>query len=286
MRAKTEQSGIPQVPPRPTTDRTQTDPWQHMAQTYEWVVEQEFIKLDKKNKKTEQWVLEQQIFLDNRVDDFAGRDDSVLRRKIWDEMMYAYEAEAERWMKQEEEVLRAAAEREKERSRIIQEEIRRIEHRIRQKRDLERRKIIEERLRSNSTPKEREKRDKAKSERMVIDAWRDYEARWAGLSGSAEQLTFQTIPWPLVSSPASPTDITPAGIAMFLLSPLHSQSQSRKDRIRSAQLRWHPDRFRRLIGRVIEGDRPAVEEGVGIIARCLNDLMAKETTAARQVSTV
>jgi len=49
-----------------------------------------------------------------------------------------------------------------------------------------------------------------------------------------------------------------------------------KERIKSALRRWHPDRFGRVLGRVDEKDKEAVERGVGIVARCLNDLLAQE----------
>jgi len=80
----------------------------------------------------------------------------------------------------------------------------------------------------------------------------------------------------MISPPAKAGDVTPEAIVLFLFSPFHSEGQSRKERIRSAQLRWHPDRFRRLMDKVTEKDKSEVEEGVGIVARCLNDLMARE----------
>ena len=258
-----------------------------MAQTYAWVVEQEFIKLQKDNKSADHWVLEQQIFLaDNsskakRARKVSGTEGQ--RPKEWNELMYGYREEAARWMKHEEQARRLAVEREKEKTRVVQEEIRRIEARIRQRRNQEREKLAEERTRVNADLQERQKRERTKTERVVIDAWRHYEARWAALMGSSGPLTFRAIPWPIGSPPSSPAGIKPADVVLFLFSPLHSQNQSRKDRIRSAQLRWHPDRFRRLLGRVTKGDIAMVEEGVGIIARCLNDLMARETSLLQHV---
>jgi len=123
-------------------------PWHHMAQTYEWVIEQEFMTLDKCNRKTEQWILEQQIFLAaNNRDRRSGRGPAA-QRGLWEEMAYTYEVEAERWMQHEEEARRKAAEREKEKARIVEEEVRRIESRIRNKREAERRKFAEEKARA------------------------------------------------------------------------------------------------------------------------------------------
>ncbi|KAF9464997.1 hypothetical protein BDZ94DRAFT_1350855 [Collybia nuda] len=270
------------LPPQSRACRTndvESVPWQHMAHTYTWVVEQEFITLDKHSRKTEQWILEQQMFL---VDECEPQTQAPrgthAQRKLWQEMAYSYEVEAEQWMRHEEEVRRVAAERERRKARVVQEEMRRIENRIRQKREAERRRITEEKTRIYEELQMRHRRDRYQADQALLYSWQEYEARWAALTTSAEPLTFSSIPWPLVDPPVNPEGITPTAIILFLLSPLHSQSQTRKDRLRSAQLRWHPDRFRRLMSRVKEEERAQVDEGVGIVARCLNDMMARETT--------
>jgi hypothetical protein len=89
-------------------------------------------------------------------------------------------------------------------------------------------------------------------------------------------LRFKSIPWPTTVPPRSVADITPAAIAKFIFSPAHSGGMGRKERIKCALRRWHPDRFGRVLGRVDEKDKEAVERGVGIVARCLNDLLAQE----------
>jgi hypothetical protein len=254
-----------------------------MAQTYAWVVEQEFARLEKKTKKSEQWILGQQVSLDGSMPQKVKTGakegervqpgvDKTLRQRMVDELMKAYEMEAKMWMKQEAEARRIAAEQERQRRARAAEETRR--HHVRQRKSHER----QERVRAY----ELEKRERA---RLVTEAWQAYEIRWAALPTSTEPLAFTSIPWPISSPPVNVASITPAGIVQFLFSPLHSQNQSRKERIRSAQLRWHPDRFRRLLGRVEEGEKQTVEEGVGIVARCLNDLMARETSLAQHVRT-
>ncbi|KAF9529397.1 hypothetical protein CPB83DRAFT_765079 [Crepidotus variabilis] len=205
----------------------------------------------------------------------GSRTTSRSRRNEWEELIYVYEVEAENWIKQEEKARKIANEREKARLRI-QEELRRIEARYQQKRDAERIAREEARRRDLTELKEREKRDRAKRERLTADAWTRYESRWSSLSSSMVPLDFKSTPWPLILSPRSTDDITQDAIAAFLFSQTHSQDQSRRDRIRSAQLRWHPDRFRRFLGRVAEKDKVIVEEGVNIVARILNELMEKE----------
>ncbi|KAF5380558.1 hypothetical protein D9615_004488 [Tricholomella constricta] len=260
-------------------------PWQHMAHTYTWVVEHEYITLDKRDRKTEQWILEQQMLLAAEGGERRPVRGPGAQQKIWEEMVYSYEIEAERWMRHEEEARRQAAERDRK-ARLVEEEIRRIEAKVRYKREAECRKIAEEKQRTYEEFKERERRNRLKAEKLTVDAWREHEERWASLATSSEPLAFSDIPWPVALQPASAGDMKPAAIMQFLLSHLHSENQTRKERIRSAQLRWHPDRFQRVLGRVKDKDKAQVEEGVGIVARCLNDMMAQETATARQVKTL
>ncbi|KAL0956514.1 hypothetical protein HGRIS_002655 [Hohenbuehelia grisea] len=283
-------------------------PWQHMAETFTWVTEQE---LDKHGlNQSGKWVLVDQIFVAPelphtqsgtprthaqprarsakplRPERSEGHEKPQAER--WEELLYAYELEAERWMRHEEEARRLAAEREKEHARFLREESRRFEAaRARQRqREVEWRRLAElERARMFATMYGHERRERAKADKAMEDAWRRYEDAWNAMPSSAESLTFASIPWPVVSVPTKPADLTSAATVMFLFSSLHSKGQSRKERIRSAQLRWHPDRFRRLMNRVKEEDKTAVEEGVGIVARCLNDLMAREAVASRHQTT-
>ncbi|EPQ57566.1 hypothetical protein GLOTRDRAFT_74465 [Gloeophyllum trabeum ATCC 11539] len=171
-----------------------------------------------------------------------------------------------------------ARRRDGERVKVVAEEMRRIDERIRIKREMERQKLMEERRAQEEYRRERRRTEQATLNQAITDAWERYETRWDKLKmpDFDEALTFRTIPWPLTYIPKTIEDIHPHAITFFLLSPLHSEEQPRKERIRSALLRWHPDRFRRLLDRVEETDRKAVEEGVGVITRCINDLLMRE----------
>lgn len=260
-----------------STSETVDVPWQQMTQTYTWVVEEEFIKGNNKRPcNTEDWVREQQYFFSLKDEQFdvprprPGKH----RRGDWEELAHIFGVEAEDWMRQEERARRLTHEREKARARI-QEELRRIETRFQQKRDADRR-AREEAQRKATEKQEKEKRDRAKLDKLIRDAWANYEKRWTAMAASSDALEFRRIPWPLILPPRDTGDITRDAIVALLFSPLHSQNQTRKDRIRNAQLRWHPDRFGRFLGRLSEKDKAMVEEGVGIVARCLNELMEKE----------
>ncbi|CAE6466155.1 unnamed protein product [Rhizoctonia solani] len=115
-------------------------------------------------------------------------------------------------------------------------------------------------------------------EPSALDAWNSYELRWSALSvaSSTQPIGFRDIPWPLLRIPTGPEAITPQAVGAFILSPLHSQDKSRKERLRNAMLRWHSDKFEgRWMARIEEEDRPKVKEAVGAVARSLTELMTK-----------
>ncbi|KAH7888567.1 hypothetical protein F5I97DRAFT_716938 [Phlebopus sp. FC_14] len=258
----------------------------HMTQTQAWVMKQDAPGLSPHKQTTEEWVNEQIHLADRSNRERRGKpvEKEVLRQQMWDELMYEYEAGAYRWMKYEAEMRRKMHEREREeaRRRVVQEDISRIQARVRQRRDSERQTIADERRRNAERAKEKERREQARLDKAIQECWNSYESRWAILSGSSEALSFHDIPWPVYPSPLCAQDITVERICHFIMHPVHSSNQSRRERIRTALLRWHPDRFRRMLQRVTESDRRAVEEGVGIVARCLNDLLAKEGKVSRQ----
>ncbi|KAH9994920.1 hypothetical protein BJV74DRAFT_770149, partial [Russula compacta] len=95
-------------------------------------------------------------------------------------------------------------------------------------------------------------------------------------------LTFERIPWPVAEVPLDRSlDVLlrPDAIRQFLLSPTHSPDLSPRDRIRAALRRWHPDKFARVLSQVMESDRDIVAEGMGIVVRCLNDMLERENHA-------
>ncbi|KAG1881474.1 hypothetical protein C8R48DRAFT_681080 [Suillus tomentosus] len=255
------------------------------------VKEQEHYMHSRHENPTEQWVNDQ-IHLASRPTHerrwMKPAETEELRHRMRDEFLYEYEVETHGWMSYEEDMRRRMREREEEKNRLIQNEVRRIQARVRQRRDSERHVIAEERRREAERAKERVMREQARLERATMDAWNVYELRWVALSAAYDGivLKFRDIPWPLLIPPLTPSEITAEGIAAFILSTAHSPEQSPKERIRAALLRWHPDRFCRVLGRVRESERNAVEEGVGLVVRCLNDLLTKDNKASHMVSTV
>ena len=92
-------------------------------------------------------------------------------------------------------------------------------------------------------------------------------------------LRFKTIPWPMLSPPSGPDDLTTNAVGNFVLSPHHSQDKSRKDRLKEQLLRWHPDRFEnKWMAKVNQEEKDAVKNGAGQVVRALNELMARENS--------
>jgi hypothetical protein len=234
------------------------------AKTYTWFMEQELAALAKEISETRQWAHEQQAYFgllpkhaarrthtaDKRPRD-VGREGETAwsrggRRRTADEM-YAEQSQ----LQEEFDIMEAR----------WQERIGREERRRRQAQQWA----------------EEQKRVERRSQE---EAWKAYERRWTTIAIAGDHggspLRFKSIPWPTTVPPRSVADITPAAIAKFIFSPAHSEGMGRKERIKCALRRWHPDRFGRVLGRVDGKDKEAVERGVGIVARCLNGLLAQE----------
>ncbi|KAF8210353.1 hypothetical protein K438DRAFT_152190 [Mycena galopus ATCC 62051] len=243
--------------------RSRGDPWRHMVDTYAWV-EHHCSPPIARRKTTEEWVLEQQILCTDSIP--RGHRDGFI---------FIYDDE---YRMREQEQLRQQKAR-------IDEKLKDIECRIRRRREMEQERLAAERLRVSEERKEREKVERARANQAMRGEWRRYEKGWEDLLQCPERsISFSTIPWPLASTPSRPRldEITATDIAFFLLSPLHSEGQTGKERIRRAQLIWHPDRFQKILGRVSATDKAVVETAAGIVARCLNDLMAREAQKARR----
>lgn len=216
-------------------------------------------------------------------------DDERARAHLQRQREREEEEEARRLAEADAEARRAAAAAREARRRQRLAEQQRHEDQKRQQQ--ERRALREERKRVEHTRRARE----------IANAWSSYETRWTLLSqsqgrrqlgGTSSSLTFERIPWPVADSPLDGRRTTrrtaldehehllrPEAICEFILSPAHSPGVSSKDRIRAALRRWHPDKFARVLGMVAESDRDAVADGVGIVVRCLNEMLERENHA-------
>lgn len=264
-------------------DGHRTDHRAHAAHTYR-VVEEEIAEMSRQNEETVRWILRQQE-RDTRerlMSAASGMDYKY--RHILDDL----EVDMARGvhfpkLKSDRRDRYGGARFAVEMVNVIDEEIKRLQARRREaeryREAYERRKAVEEE-RDRDRRRQRQERGRAEREQAERAAWQEYESKWTSLmsnESSSDELTFELIPWPQITPPKSVDDIRPARIAMFLLSSQHSAGQSKKERIRTALRRWHPDRFSKILARVSEEDKAKVEEVAGAVARCLNQLLERST---------
>ncbi|KAG1771949.1 hypothetical protein EV702DRAFT_1134706 [Suillus placidus] len=115
------------------------------------------------------------------------------------------------------------------------------------------------------------RRDKARTERIRAELklqeeekakmgrWREYDERWKALAADAAAFTLPAI-------------------SEFLFESLsvRANTVTKKSRIRSSILRWHPDKSSLVVGRVVAGDVDAVREGIHAVFHCLKRLQDDE----------
>ncbi|KIJ39062.1 hypothetical protein M422DRAFT_210577 [Sphaerobolus stellatus SS14] len=168
-----------------------------------------------------------------------------------------------------------------------------MEERDRRKAEREARKARERKVREETKRLEREReaeraaRHTLRERRQKKEAWEYYEARWRIVTApdSAEMLFgFRDIPWPLFEVPDGIEGLSKEGIEGFLTEGLEKEEEgkTRKEKIREALLKWHPDKFEgKMGGRLNRKEKEMILEGVGIVARCLNDMMATLNNSAK-----
>lgn len=198
-------------------------------------------------------------------------------QRLWKDAIHNLDVQIEQWIIQEK-VRQLEALREAEKTRMVQEEVHRLQERIYRRKEAERRYAIWKAKQQFETGDHHKKHGQKSPEKMLVEAWKSYEERWATISASKDPLSFKSIPWPIatLSSPPDATALTLTHISSFILSPLHSKEKSTKERLKEALKRWHPDRFRRIMPRIVENDKKKVEEAVSVVTGHLNELLNRE----------
>lgn len=121
----------------------------------------------------------------------------------------------------------------------------------------------------------REVKDKGRR----LEAWAYYESRWKICSSHEKPdkpFVFKDIPWPMFAVPSKTESLSAERISAFLFEGVNgNEPKLRRERVREALLRWHPDKFEGKLGAKLDAkEKERILEGVGIVARCLNDMMA------------
>lgn len=122
----------------------------------------------------------------------------------------------------------------------------------------------------------RETKREMRELRRRQEVWVYYDTRWQECTTALNQrLRFSDIPWPVFTVITTTAMITEERVSEFILHQVDKGNpKARKERIREALLRWHPDKFEGKLGTKLEDKEKAlILEGVGIVARCLNNLM-------------
>ncbi|KAF8438869.1 hypothetical protein L210DRAFT_3542432 [Boletus edulis BED1] len=142
------------------------------------------------------------------------------------------------------------------------------------------------------------RRDKGRTERIRQDLkvqdverertarWEAYEARWRAMQSSMAPIGFVEFPWPLrvrVSS-RDLSGLTRSAVSDFLLESLavRTNTTTRRERIRSSLLRWHPDKMSLVLGRVVLDDLELVREGIHVVFSILKALQDAERTGTME----
>jgi len=222
-------------------------------------------------------------------------------------------------MKKEEEELRRLEElRRKEEERRRQEEIRRIEEqhkrrieeraRLREQREREfrarkeafrkareeaecrAREQEEQRIRAEAQRQERlrqEQLDLKTAELGAEACFQVYDAKWEELkkSKTLTSVMLCEMPWPVFAQGCtSPDHISQRSMEEFIFHPhrVGMENKSRKDRLKTEMLRFHPDKFNsHIVSKLRECDRDKAVEIAGAVARILTRMMAEELKRQR-----
>jgi hypothetical protein len=118
-------------------------------------------------------------------------------------------------------------------------------------------------------------------EKQILERWNAYETRLRSLPSTADSfpIGWDTIPWPMLPPPTSPSDIEATAIAEFIFATFRVRGAKaiRKERLRTSILRWHPDKFAALLARVEgEDERNTILDGVNAVFRALRQLQDEE----------
>ncbi|KAJ8519800.1 hypothetical protein ONZ45_g3323 [Pleurotus djamor] len=110
-------------------------------------------------------------------------------------------------------------------------------------------------------------------ERGIMDKWHAYEDSWRRLTRSGGVIRFHDIPWPQENMDTS-DQLDMASMQRFILSTLRVRSNraTRKEIIRAAWLRWHPDKLSTILNRIDPEDEERVREGISMVMVCLKEL--------------
>ena len=119
-------------------------------------------------------------------------------------------------------------------------------------------------------------------ERQRVARWEAHQARWHTMQSSSSPITFIDFPWPVAERLAC-RDLSPLthrAVSEFLFEGLavRANTTTKKEKIRSALLRWHPDKIAFVLTRVVSDDLELVREGIHVVFGVFKALQDTERT--------
>ena len=121
-------------------------------------------------------------------------------------------------------------------------------------------------------------------EKLLMDRWKCYEADWAELLeqvklSAGRTIKFRDIPWPIDLTDRNtwtPQLLTSNNVEEFLLGVLKVRGYgvTKKERVRSSLLRWHPDKMTVVVAKVVPEDVDVVLHGINSVMLVLQRLNA------------
>lgn len=230
--------------------------------------EKKAAQMSAENEKQRVMILEGRYLGEKAEWENTKRSLKTRMRTLERELSAFKKEEAERLRR---EAIREAVKREAERRK--QEELRREEERKRQeereRREREEREREEKRQREQA---EQERRAREERTESIKASWTTYGQFWA-TNRLPLNVTFASIRWPILEQPKTPQDLELHKIQEFILSPHHSKERTDRQRVKDALLRWHPDKFRRVLENVTSGEKDRVRDGADIVAKHLNTIL-------------
>ena len=132
----------------------------------------------------------------------------------------------------------------------------------------------------------RQQRRELEENAALQQAFQRYERMWdqfrvsKGIESKTITLKFEDLPWPVVKvcGLVSPMDITRDSVREFVLHPLRTiamATQTRRKCISKEMLRWHPDKFLKVIGKIEAGQRESVLEAANAISQFLSEMLSE-----------
>ncbi|VDC07958.1 unnamed protein product [Peniophora sp. CBMAI 1063] len=208
----------------------------------------------------------------------------------WRQTEERWRKQDEQWLKQQEElnqVLEKQRREAEEQRRRLDEESKKRAERLRKSQE-EAQRAIDNLKRYFQELADRSGQKQSRPTSSVKRVWEVYQAPHSSLP---PHLEFHTIIWPVLAPPSRGPPRTPGGppiiggltrhaLREFILSRTHSAGMTDRARVQAALLRWHPDKMGRVMERVAEQDREAVQEGVKIVVGELAVLL-REVSQAR-----